>query len=140
MSKQDNFQGHVCSKPKPDAMGQEEAINFIFTKVCSIEHRLTCNVCNQLICNHPKPLTYLNLPVNVKSSNCPCIMNTIVLFAVLLFGTFLLCADPASVSYTGEVTTDSPKNGTGPAMFVAFLNSQAKQIVLLVTQSSHSMS
>ena len=36
-------------------------------------------------------------------------MNTILLFAVLLFGTFLRGADPASVSYTGELTTDSPK-------------------------------
>ena len=36
-------------------------------------------------------------------------MNTILLFAVLLFSTFLRGADAASVSYTGEVTTDSPK-------------------------------
>ena len=36
-------------------------------------------------------------------------MNTILLFAVLLFGTFLRGADAASVSYTGAVTTDSPK-------------------------------
>ena len=36
-------------------------------------------------------------------------MNTILLFAVLLFGTFLRGADPASVSYPGEITTDSPK-------------------------------
>ena len=36
-------------------------------------------------------------------------MNTILLFAVLLFSTFLHGADPASVSYPGEITTDSPK-------------------------------
>ena len=36
-------------------------------------------------------------------------MNTILLFAVLLFGTFLCGADPASVSYPGEITTDSPR-------------------------------
>ena len=36
-------------------------------------------------------------------------MNTILLFAMLLFGTFLHGADAAVVSYTGSVTPDSPK-------------------------------
>ena len=48
--------------------------------------------------------------VNMSSpSNYPCIMNTILLFAALLFGTFLHGADAASVVYTGSVTPVSPK-------------------------------
>ena len=76
---------------------------------------------NRSICNHPKPLTYLNLLVNVKSSNYPCIMNTILLFAALLFGTFLQGADATAVSYTGNVTMDSPKwNRPNPDMCPSF--------------------
>ena len=36
-------------------------------------------------------------------------MNTILLFALLLFGIFLTGVEATSVSYHGEVTTDSPK-------------------------------
>ena len=84
----------VCAAiPDTFAVGvKEEAINFIFTtKVCSIEHGLDPAMSAiRSICNHPKPLTYSNLPVNVKSSNCPFIMNTILLFLLRsLFGTFL---------------------------------------------------